>query len=546
MNEHMANMNVLEASQAPQQPEPRAASPEAARISPTRAVFGWLGQIIPTFLVLAALAGLAYWGHHTGWTVPKFSALAGKERVEKDDWCNAHGVPESQCVECKPDLLPKPKTFGWCRIHGVHECPLEYPEVAQLLATPKITPADLARAERALNFTPRPENNSKCKLQQRRIQFVSKEAVEKAGFEVEEVGEEPIEETVSANGEVTYDQTRVARVTTPVSGRVWRVEKVVGQSVRKGEVLALVDAFEVGKAKAEFLQALAQVDLKAKTLDRLRPLAGTAVAGKDIPEAEAALREAQIRLASAEQALVNLELPIRAEDVKGLSAEELARRVQFLGIPDAIAQALDPKMTTGNLLPLKAPLDGVVVSRDVGAREVVDTTKVLFVVADITRMWLTLNVRQEDTTLLSLGKLVRFHPGGAKEEILGTIIWMSTAVDEKTRTVKVRADLLNPEGRLRANTFGLGQIVLREEKNAVVVPNEAIHWEGDCYVIFVRDKSFFKKGAPKVFHVRTVRPGAKTEKFTEIIAGVLPGENVATKGSGVLRSELLKNNLGEG
>jgi len=546
MSENQTQSNVLETSSVSRAPERPPELGEVNKTSSAAGVLGWLGRVIPTFLVLAALACLAYWGHHTGWTIPKFSALAGNGQAEKDDWCSAHGVPDSQCVECKPELLPKMKTFGWCKKHGVFECPLEHPEIAQLPTTPTITTADLARAQRALNFSPRSENNSKCKLHQRRIQFVSREAVDKAGFEVEEVGEEPVEETISANGEVTYDQTRVARVTTPVAGRVWRVEKLVGQSVKKGDVLALVDTFEVGKAKAEFLQALAQVDLKAKTVERLRPLAGTAVAGKDIPEAEAALREAQIRLATAEQALVNLELPIRAEDMKGLSAEELSRRVQFLGLPEVIAKTLDPKTTTANLLPLRAPLDGVVVTRDVVAREVVDTTKVLFVVADISRMWLTLSVRQEDTTKLALGKTVRFHTGGSKAEVGGPITWMSTAVDERTRTVKVRADLLNADGLLRANTFGTGRIVLREEKSAIVIPNEAIHWEGDCYVVFVRDKNFFKESAPKVFHVRTVRPGAKNEKHTEIIAGVLPGENVATKGSGVLRSELLKNNLGEG
>jgi cobalt-zinc-cadmium efflux system membrane fusion protein len=90
--------------------------------------------------------------------------------------------------------------------------------------------------------------------------------------------------------------------------------------------------------------------------------------------------------------------------------------------------------------------------------------------------------------------------------------------------------------------------VLREEPNAVVVPSEAIQSEGDssCQVVFVRDKNFLKEGAPKVFHVRTVRVGAKDNQNIEIIAGVLPGELVATKGSGGLRSELLKNNLGAG
>jgi cobalt-zinc-cadmium efflux system membrane fusion protein len=119
-------------------------------------------------------------------------------------------------------------------------------------------------------------------------------------------------------------------------------------------------------------------------------------------------------------------------------------------------------------------------------------------------------------------------------------------VDEKARTVKARANLANTDGRLRAGTFGLGQVALREEKNAIVVPNEAIHWEGDCFVVFVRDKNFLEKDAPKVFHVRQVRVGTRDAQNTEVIAGVLPGELVATRGSGILRAELLKNDLGAG
>ena len=89
-------------------------------------------------------------------------------------------------------------------------------------------------------------------------------------------------------------------------------------------------------------------------------------------------------------------------------------------------------------------------------------------------------------------------------------------------------------------------MILREEKQAVVVPNGAVQWEGDCYVVFVRDKDFLKERAPKVFHTRTVRIGVKDDKNTEVIAGVLPGELVAVKGSSALRAELLRGNLGEG
>jgi RND family efflux transporter MFP subunit len=196
---------------------------------------------------------------------------------------------------------------------------------------------------------------------------------------------------------------------------------------------------------------------------------------------------------------------------------------------------------------LRAQLDGVVVDRQVVAGEVVDISRVLFQVADTSRMWLVLNVRLEEAGKLALGQSVHFRPDGSRQEVGGKLTWISTTADERTRTVKVRADLPNPDNQLRNETFGRGRIVLRDEPEAIVVPNEAVHWEGCCHVVFVRDKgSFDSDESYKVFHVRTVRLGVKNEKFTEVLAGVLPGEVVATQGSDVLRAQLLKNNLGEG
>ncbi len=516
------------------------------------ALLGWMGRAIPTVLVLGALACLGYWGHYRGWKLPKFSALTGNGRAEKDDWCEAHGVPESLCVECQPGLYPR-LDFGWCQKHGVHDCPFEHPEVAQLKEKPAITPADLDRADRALRFVDRPENNAQCKLHQRRLQFASREAVEKAGIDVAPVKQAPISESISANGEVTYDQTRVARLSARVPGTVWRVEKELGVPVQKGEVLALIDALQVGQAKSDFLQALAQVDLRQSALESMREaFARGSVSQAKFRETEASLREAQIRLVTTEQALVNLGLPIRAEEVKRLRPEELAQRVQFLGLPESIVHALDPRSTTANLLPIKAPLEGLVIAREAEAvaGQVVDSSKLLFTVADTRRMWLTLNVRLEDAKKLEAGKPVRFRPDGGGQEISGKVSWISTAVDEKTRTLRLRADLDNTTGQLRANTFGTGKIILREEPKAIVVPSEAVQREGeaDCQVVFVRDKNYFTEGSPKIFHVRTVRVGARDDlrKVTEIIAGLLPREVVVTKGSGALRAELLKNNLGEG
>jgi cobalt-zinc-cadmium efflux system membrane fusion protein len=495
--------------------------------------------------MFAALGGLLVWAHLTDWTVPKFFSRMGNAPNGNDDWCSEHSVPESECVECNPSLMPRPKAHGWCKRHGVHECPLEHPEIAQTPAPPQVTADDLARAQRALEFAERPENNSKCKAHERRIQFTSQEAVARAGVEVEPVWRAPVVEFVSANGETAYDQTSTARLSTRVPGTVFRVCKQVGDPVHQGEVLALVDAAEVGKAKAEFLTALVQVRLRAQTLAHMEQSLA-AIPDRMYRDQAAALSEARIRLTTAQEAMTNLGLPVDVDSLKGVPQENLPDRLRFLGLPGSVTACLDPKTTTGNLLAATAPFDGIVIARQVVCGEVVDSSKVLFVVADVRQLWLTLDLRLEDAQSVRLGQKVRFRPDGSKDEADGSITWISTEADNKTRTIKARAILDNQEGRLRASIFGAGRVILREESRAIVVPNGAVHWEGDCFVVFVRDKSFLKPGAPKVFHTRTVRLGAKDDKQTEIIAGVLPGELVATKGSATLRAELLRGNLGEG
>jgi len=505
----------------------------------------WLRRTAPQALVFAALAGVAYWGHHTGWSMSAAASLLGRATQPTPEWCDAHSVLDAECIECNPELLPRAASHGWCKQHGVHECPLCFPDVVQLKTAPQFTAADRQRASRALAAGERARNNSKCQLYLRRIQFASADAVEKAGIEVEPAWRAPIVESISANGELDYDQTRSAHLSSRRPGTVWRVEKELGDRVAKGDVLALVDAAEVGRAKADFLQALVQADLKRQNYEHQEAAAG-ALPAKQLRESASALREAEIRLITAQQALVNLGLPIEVEDVQDLETSEVVRRVQFLGLPPKLVASLDPKTTTTNLVPIVSPLDGVVVSRDVVAGEVVDTSKVLFAVADVARMWLTLDVGLEDSRRVERGQKVRFHPDGGKQTAQGTISWISTAVDEKTRTVKVRAELDNQAGQWKAFTFGVGEIVLRDEADAIVVPNEAVQFEGDCYVVFVRDKDFLDKDAPKLFHVRNVRLGAKDDRHTEIIAGVAPAELVATAGSGVLGAELLKGKLGAG
>lgn len=528
-------------------PQPSSQQANAPRQS------GWLRRCfhfavhhLSTVLVVATLAGLGAYGHFSHWKLPKFSALTGSADAVRKDWCEEHGVPESKCVECNPDLLPKGPDYGWCAEHGVHNCPLHHPDIAQLKEVPLVLPTDFERAAKALAGFDRPQNNSVCKVYQRRIQFASLEAVKQAGVDVEPIDRRPVSEWVAGNGDITYDQTRFANISPRAPGSIWRVEKNVGDQVRVGELLAVVDSVLVGQTKSELVDALVLENQQQTTMNRLRGL-GDAVATRKVLEAETEYAKAHVAVLRAQQTLANLGISVDLDSLKGLTSDQKVARLRHLGLEGAIPSELLAKTTTANLLPIRSRMDGMIVDRRVTADEVVDTSAILFRIADTSRMWLNLNVPLEDAGKLSLGLPVRFQPDGGRQELTGTLNWISSAADKQTRMVKVRAELPNVDGVLRDETFGAGKIILREEPKAISVPNESAHWEGCCHVVFVRDKHYFDSpDSFKVFHVRSVRLGAKNDGYTEIIAGLLPGEVVATKGSDVLSAQLLKNNLGEG
>lgn len=458
---------------------------------PSKGYFGSIGSAASSVVVLAALGSLMYLGHKFHWNLLEMAALASGR-------------------------------------HDAAQAPLDETKQSWPSGDPRAGASDPSLDEPTFG----PDST---------IQFRSASGVEKSGLEVSEVQRRKISRTVVAHGVIGYDQTRYAHLSAKVPGTVWRIEQKVGQQVRKGDVLTIVESFEVGKAKAEFLTAIANVEIKTKLLEILTPLTSV-VAGRQIKEAEAALREAKIRLYNAHQVLVNLGLPIDIDDVKGLDESSLAKRVQFLGLPPSIANTLDRDTTTANLLPLIAPFDGVVLGRDVAIGEVVQPTQAQFVVADVDHMWIHLDVRIEDAGLIAIGQEVRYRPDGLNKEIHSTVSWISTEADEKTRTVEVRADVRNPlletrtGGRqrlLHAHTFGLGRIQVASEQPVPVVPKTAVQYVDGQPVVFVRT-------SPTTFEPRAVGLGIGSDVEAEVLSGVQLGETVVTIGSQLLKAEILR------
>ena len=233
-----------------------------------------------------------------------------------------------------------------------------------------------------------------------------------------------------------------------------------------------------------------------KTLERLK-LSGDGIARREVTEAEAELRLARIELLSAEQALVNLGFSIRREQFDDLDDQEVFRRLQFLGIPAEVTTDMDPRTATSNLLPIEAPIDGVVIGRDLGLGEAVETGKQVFEIADVRKMWITLQVRKEDASLVTVGQEVTFEADGVARPLVSRVGWISTEVDEGTHTLEVRAEVENPlaskdteagsrERSLRANVFGRGKILVRESEQAMTVPRDSLHYDEQGRFVFVQ------------------------------------------------------------
>lgn len=510
---------------------------------PHRSVTTVVLASLPTVLIFAALGGLAFWGHHTKWTIPSFGELTSSAVEDEDDWCEAHKVPESICVDCNLDQYPRPPYYGWDEEYGVFNNPERHPDVAQLNGKPQLPKYDTLAA---LNVVERQENDPKCPLHLPRIQFASEEAAEKLGVEYEVVSERPMEDLIGSVAEVVYDPTAVARLSSPVGGRVWDVRTTLGAKVSEGDVLALIDSPAIAEAKADYIESVIALKMKTEEYQTLMQISETVSVGRmTLIEARSARDEAKSRMSRFAQLLANLGLDV-PEAATELETDDLNKMMRFLGIPEDLVPELDEATSASSLYPLRAPQSGIIVRLDLVNGEVIDTRNTLGVVADRQKMLISMNVPAEQSKYVRAGLPVRFVSDLGQSPVNGTVTWISSSVDDVTRQLEVRATMAMVPDDLRVNTFGTGFIILRKEPNAMVVPRGAVQWEGSCNVVFVRDKNFRKPGEPKVIHVRKVRPGASDDEFVEIIVGVLPGEVVVSRGTGILRGQLLANKLGAG
>ncbi len=322
--------------------------------------------------------------------------------------------------------------------------------------------------------------------------------------------------TTELPGEVQINGDRMAHVTPRVSGVVTEVRKSLGDSVKAGEILAVLESRELADIKAEYLGAVARLELAQATFEREERLHEQRVsAEQDFLDARNGRAEARIELRSAQQKLVAL----------GFSLDYL----------NTMSQKHGSSLTNYTLT---APFDGMVIDRHLVQGESVAADAAVFTIADLSSVWVDLKVYQKDIgSVRALQEVVLRTDHG--DEAIMTLDFVQPLVGEDTRTALARAEIPNPSGHWHPGCFVTGTVTLETINAPVVVPLQSIVQmdDGDM-VVFVTDHDGYTP--------RPLEIGRQDREMVEIIKGLDAGETYVSQGAFVLKSELLKGSFGHG
>jgi membrane fusion protein, heavy metal efflux system len=321
-----------------------------------------------------------------------------------------------------------------------------------------------------------------------------------------------------APGSLVPDADHIARVSVRVLASVAELRKKLGDSVEKGEVVAVIESRDVAEAKSEYLAARVTNELRQTLFNRQKALVESrAVSENEFLRIQLTANEAQIRLDSARQKLFAL----------GLSENEIT------DLPNQPPESLRKQY-------LRAPISGRVLERRVDLGGLVGREgqeSELFVIVNLDDIWVDLAVSPEDITSVREGAEISIRAIGIEGEASAKIIFVSPLLDRETRNARVIASLPNPEHRWRPGTFVTAEIPLGDVASMVIVPRKALQTTKGAPTLFVRNADGFE--------ARQVRTGREDDDDIEIVSGLAPGETYAVDNTFTLKAELEKADASE-
>lgn len=317
-------------------------------------------------------------------------------------------------------------------------------------------------------------------------------------------------------GIVRPNQHNMAEITTLVRGRVVEVYGDLGQEVKANQPLAILYSSELGLAQSAHLKAHAKLHLAEQAYNRAKFLLQEQVIG----EAEAQRRHAEL-------------LSIQAE------AHEAEDRLKLLGMSDQELRQLESIRRIKSVVPIVAPFAGRIIGRKLTRGEVVETTENLFVIADLSQVWVQANIPEKDIPFVHsihatggthADVRINAYPG---EIFKGTITYVGDVLDPSTRTMQLRLELPNGDGRLKPEMFATVRLFSEAQPDRLFVPESALQRDQGKTFVFVQRTA-------GEYELREVQIGESNGTHTSVLTGLTEGEPIVTEGAFVLKSELLK------
>jgi membrane fusion protein, heavy metal efflux system len=313
-------------------------------------------------------------------------------------------------------------------------------------------------------------------------------------------------QTAAMQGELRLNENSYAEIGAPIPSRVIAVSVTAGQTVHSGQVLAILQSPEVGKARSEVLSAEAHLELAKRSLERKRRLGKERIVSeREIQEAEANAASAEAGLRAAQASLGALGVKVTNSDAAGYDSSQFA---------------------------LHSPLTGTVIERSAVTGQLADPAQPLFRIGDLSRLWLTVHAFERDAVRIKTGTQASISftalPG---QTFQGRVTLVGKQVESDSRTVSVRIEIANQRGDLRPGMSATASVVVGTVPGKVLaVPVAAMQRFADRWVVFI------PRGEDS-FEMRPVGRGRDLGGEVEILSGLKAGETVVVDGAFLLKAQ---------
>ncbi|MEZ5346936.1 MAG: efflux RND transporter periplasmic adaptor subunit [Pyrinomonadaceae bacterium] len=399
------------------------------------------------------------------------------------------------------------------------------------------------------------------------------EPLNAANIEIEGVTVRPAVALLKTTGTIENNPQRMQNVTPLVGGRVERMNVMVGDYVYQGDLLAVIASPQVAQMHGKMheaetkleiaernlervqktenrvavLQTKAKLDEAEATLKRVRLLTELeAGAGKDLIAAETSYKTAKAEYDFQRNISLNKEIQeARAEvETSRVDLRHIRDEMTSLGVKINSHRADNHNRNT-SLVYVNAPASGMVTERPVNPGAGISAGTTLFVLSDLSSVYIIANVPEVQMPQIRIGTSAEVTSPALGNEILNArATYIDPNLNEDTRTGKVRLEVPNRGGKLRAGMFvNVGFYIATKTTDGeeeLVVPSEAVQRVGEETVVFIP-----KENEPGAFKVREIKVGGEYENYTRVISGLKIGDKVVTKGSFTLKTALQKGDLGD-